>query len=623
MKMLIITRRESDLSKILLSACNGCILSPDATDIPDAGSYDCMAILGGTEGKPLILNAYLREKAEVFADSGKPVFLEYVNSFRCVYSAAPITACPHRLVCCDGFTDGISAGDLLDSRCNSYIHPHFLMPGTVPLMYYRKYTPAHDRLKDISGDDPMAETAFFKSGNMLTAAFRMCDYITAGFSPKSRWDSVAEYICTFLGAKTKAVFPESKNHLYGVQDGDFYKELNGCVKRALGLLKNYLVKEDGTMGIREGLSHNIMPDGKRITADNVRADCTGEAAGAFMFSLDKALIKTAENMYSLCYGPLTVHGGEYDGMMRWTEEAWNVCYQDDVARAIIPSLLCAYFGVTDKYINAAHGALEFLCDTTCKDGLRPARTDVLEYIRSDESIKTLAERDNGYASAHYNAYYSAALLLGYAVTGDKKLKDTGIKGLETLMSLYPDTVREHSETSELCRLIFPLSVLYAVTRDKKHYDMLNTVFNDLQAHRHPSGGYAEWDTGYKAACFNNAGGECSLLAENGDPVADLLYTLNWLPLGFAFAYHATKEERFLYAWKDICAFFIKTQIISDDPLLNGAWCRGIDLDRLEYCGIPHDVGWGPCSVETGWTVAEITIGMLIGKDIAEGKTKKR
>ena len=77
------------------------------------------------------------------------------------------------------------------------------------------------------------------------------------------------------------------------------------------------------------------------------------------------------------------------------------------------------------------------------------------------------------------------------------------------------------------------------------------------------------------------------------------------------------------SWEQVCKFFVKMQIVSDNELLDGGWCRGIDLDRLEYCGIPHDVGWGPCSLETGWTVAEITLGMLIGKGITEGKLKKR
>ena len=109
-----------------------------------------------------------------------------------------------------------------------------------------------------------------------------------------------------------------------------------------------------------------------------------------------------------------------------------------------------------------------------------------------------------------------------------------------------------------------------------------------------------------------------LLAENGDPVADLLYSLNWLPLGLAFAWHATGEQRFHDAWADIAAFFVQTQLTSENPLLDGAWCRGLDLERREYVGIPHDVGWGPCCVETGWTVAEIAVGLQIGRRLEDG-----
>ncbi len=623
MKLLLITREKSDLSKMLFSASECRVISPDEYDIEDMYFYDGVAVLGGTEDKPIILNAYLRAALEKFADTGKPVFLEYTDSFRCVYSASPIKVSPHRLVACERFTAEIDEGDLLDSGYNTYIRPHFLMPDTVPLLYYREFTPAHGNLSDRDGDDPFKNAAFFQDKNVLTAAFRLCNFHNAVFSPKSKWESVIKYIFGFLGFARVPRFAETAFNIYGELNSHFYEELDNCTARSLRLLKEHLVAEDGSRGIKEGISHNILPDGSRVTADVVRTDCTGEAAGAFMFSHNAELQKKGEKMYDLCYGPLMIRGGEFDGMVRWSEQAWNVCYQDDVARAVIPSLLYAYFGISDKYISNAEKALTFLCETTCKDGLRPARTDILEYIKSGEPVRSLADKESGYASAHYNAYYCAALLLGYIVTGNEKFKETGVKGLETLMSKYPETVREHSETSELCRLIFPLAVLYAATGEKAHYDMLDKVFNDLQGYRHSKGGYHEWDTGYKATCFNNAGGECSLLSVNGDPVADLLYSLNWLPLGFAFAWHVCGEARFLNAWKEICTFFIKTQLISDDKRINGGWCRGIDLNTLEYCGIPHDVGWGPCCIETGWTVAEVTLGMLIGKGLVTKKLLKK
>ena len=615
MKKLIITRAQSDLSDLISRICDCDILSPAEAEKAALSAYSGIAVLGGTERDALMLNPFLRSSLEKYADSGKPLFLEYLHSFRCVYSAQPVRITCDRLVSAMEY-GSISENSLLDSHYNLYIRPHFLMPETEILLYYQKYTTAHDTLDNLSETD---RPALFKYGNVMHCAFCMSDFLKAAFAPWERWCDLVSYILSFLGITPPEQYEKGALRIPDSVPEGLGEMLDSCTSRAITLLRNYLITPDGVYGIREGLSHNIAPNGSRTLAGYVRADCCGEAAGVFLFSGDDGLAKIADNLLSLCYGPLTIHEGDFKGMMRWTEEAWNVCYQDDVARAVLSSLLASYFGISDKYSAPACDALEFLCKTSAKDGLRPARTDILEFLRENKSPLTIAETESGYASAHYNAYYSAALLLGYLVNGNEDFKTVGIRGLETLMRLYPETVREHSETSELCRLILPLAILYKVSGEDRHKEMLYRVFNDLQKYRHKSGGYAEWDSGYKAACFNNAGGECSLLAKNGDPVADLLYSVNWLPLGFIFAYHVTEDTAFYNAFADICRFFAKTQIVSENPLIDGAWCRGIDLNRLEPYGIPHDVGWGPCCIETGWTVAEIALGMLIGKKLFKNK----
>ena len=167
-------------------------------------------------------------------------------------------------------------------------------------------------------------------------------------------------------------------------------------------------------------------------------------------------------------------------------------------------------------------------------------------------------------------------------------------------------------------LIFPLAVLYGVTGRKEHYDWLCRVTEDLEKFKHASGGYAEWDTGYKAGCSRNHNGECALLADNGDPVADLLYSNNWLPLGFAYAYLVTGEEKFYRKWCDIASFMASAQMYSDILHLDGAWARALDMDTRENCGMPHDKGWGPQCIESGWIVGEILMGLEL-MHIAEKK----
>ena len=162
---------------------------------------------------------------ERFADTGKPLFLEYTDSFRCVYSASPVKVAPHRLVADKSFTPEIEEGDLLDSRYNSYIRPHFLMPDTIPLLYYREFTPAHDRIESRPDDDPLKNAALFRDKNVLTAAFRLCNYRQAVFSPQKRWNSVINYIFEFLGLPLPARFPETQYEIKGRLETHFYDVL--------------------------------------------------------------------------------------------------------------------------------------------------------------------------------------------------------------------------------------------------------------------------------------------------------------------------------------------------------------------------------------------------------------
>ena len=161
----------------------------------------------------------------------------------------------------------------------------------------------------------------------------------------------------------------------------------------------------------------------------------------------------------------------------------------------------------------------------------------------------------------------------------------------------------------LAEAINTSAVLYQVTGAEKHKQWLYQVAKDLERVQHRCGGFCEWDTGYKAACSRRENGECALLANNGDPVADLLYSTNWLPLGFSYAYMVTRDPYFYQKWLEVAGFLIRCQVHSDDPSLHGSWSRGFDMDRWEIYGVPHDIGWSPCCVETGWTMGEILMGL--------------
>ena len=81
--------------------------------------------------------------------------------------------------------------------------------------------------------------------------------------------------------------------------------------------------------------------------------------------------------------------GLFDGFMRWTDEAWQVCYQDDAARCVLPGLYDCLFLGNDVVFPEICRVLDFLARTTAKDGCRTARTDL--YHLNADNIQVISE----------------------------------------------------------------------------------------------------------------------------------------------------------------------------------------------------------------------------------------
>lgn len=619
MKLLIITENECDLTQVL----SGCgiqteIISPLEAVSAALTEFDSYCVLG--YGKRL--DARVHHVLEQAAEQGKHVFIEATGGFHGIYSAPPVDTTRRRLIYVepeDGFAiPGLTTGDLLDDEANFMMKPWYMVPGYRPILVYKEQILAHTHLNAsreeiLSGCDC---GLWMLGDSIMMTSFHLHNFRRARFAPREAWEKVICYIAKWLTGCEPAALPEVPV-TYGTRedlsdDAVFEKCRREAIERGVNWLKQFLV-DNGKGGVREGMFHKINPEGVQEQMNVVRNDCSGETAGALKLYAhlfhDPSARETAENVDSFTYGPMIVRGGLFDGFMRWSDDAWQVCYQDDVARCVLPGLYDALFLGNDQYFGEICRALDHLVRTTAKDGCRVFRTDM--YQMSAASFDELTSAEEGLRSVHYNGYYHAALLLAYRYGGNREYLEVARTGLETLMALYPDTKREQSETQELCRLILPLAALYGATGEQKHLDMLYRVARDLQKFRHPSGGYQEWDTGYKAVCSRESTGECSLLTENGDPVADLLYSVNWLPAGFAYAYHVTGDAWFRELWKDVVRFCLKSQMFSKNPLNDGAWCRAFDMELGEAYGCPHDIGWAPYVNESGWTAGEILMGMML------------
>lgn len=587
------------------------IISSESATRPLSSTFDSLCILGGTEDSALILSSPLHDLLDDMREAGKPIFCEFVGSITSTRSRGSESTARQRMVYRSSgiYAEGVTDGDLFDGQSNEYLK---LLPtgdSSRPILSYLEDICAHTHT-DISEDEHKAGkwALWWYDESMLISSIRLANFHRARFAPSEKWRALIGAIVEFLaGERVELSFPAP------IVTHDKKSTVEIAVKKGIEWIKcSGLLKDGGRLGINEGYSNGISAkNGEHKLRVNVRADCNGEIGGALLFDAlinkNKESLEIAKNLFDFNFRWMQVKDGEHKGMIRWCELAWCDCYQDDVARAILPLLLVQHINGDIPYLNEICEALDYLLLATCEDGIRPPCT-----VKSDASPDEGVNKAAGSypPCAHFNAYYHACLLLAYRAKGKAEYLDYGMRGLKTLMNAYPKTRRETSESEEMARLILPLAILYGITKNEEHLNWLKRVTDDLDKYRHPMGGYKEWDTGYTAACSRNHKGECALLAENGDPVADLLYTNNWLPLGFSYAYLVTGDDAFLERWESIASFLASSQMRSDIPHLDGAWARAFDLDRCENYGMPHDAGWGPYCIESGWTIGEILMGLM-------------
>ena len=625
-RLLVITEKDSDFLRLIRTVePEAAVWNPSGEWPGTLDGFDSIALLGGCSDEPLLLAPGKRKEIERQLSKGKRVFAEFVASIGHVYFAPPQSTRFERLVYCsaNGELAGLETGALLDDQCGSRIRPHSIAcRHNTPILQYVKVH-AHDRIT--LGEAHLADVSdralwFDDPDNLLVCSFRFCNFIRSRFAPREGAVKLAEFLMSWLFGETVRL--PSLTFAYesgtGIKpDLPLRERVRASAEKAMAWFeRSGMLIDEGWGGLLEGFGTEIDPEGRQRISRILRADCIGEAGMAYFFhgllASDERSLTISDRLADFVFdGYFCDEPGPFYGMVRWTNEAWGICYQDDVARAMMGQLLKCLVSGADGKLDKCRAALHFLVKTTGTDGTRVFRTD---NIRLDETaFEKLRNEPGGLPSAHYNAYYYAALLLGYKLTGDNAFLETALKGMRTIMNAYPHTKREQSETQEYCRLILPLSCLYAVTREPEHREWLYRVAGDLERFRHPSGAYLEWDEGYQAAMRHEIGtGESSLVANNGDPVADLLYSNNWLPLGWVFAYLATDDPVFMERWESTAEFMVRAQLLSEDPRLDGAWARAYDVERMEVFGSPADVGWGPWAIESGWTVAEIAAGLMAG-----------
>ena len=168
-------------------------------------------------------------------------------------------------------------------------------------------------------------------------------------------------------------------------------------------------------------------------------------------------------------------------------------------------------------------------------------------------------------------------------------------------------------------MLLPLAWLIRVDDRPQHRAWLKRIADDMQKCQDSCGAIRE-ELGdlskgsYRPPRSNAEYGanEASLIAKNGDPAADMLYTCNFTFLGLHEAYAATGEAQYRQMEDKLADFLVRIQITSQaHPELDGGWFRAFDFQKWDYWGSNADAGWGAWSIEVGWTQAWIPTALAL------------
>lgn len=495
--------------------------------------------------------------------------------------------------------------------------------------------------------------------NILVSTTKLSHFITGRYAPKDSWASVWQFVFQWLQPNEsipKLHWRESVRPTYSKNKTISQIERLQAASRGVewfyksNLLatsidvenkkkpENTVDGEYGKEGIRECFLSKIKFDGSQSISESRRGDCTSEAAMALALrsviegnELDKT---TAQNLQDYIYtnsrmrqGPRNDPKNSEFGFIDWYQrenDNEGVYYADDNARIAMGTLVSAASLKIDRWNEPVMACL--LANyraTSSTTGFKPRRLD-----GSPKSGNTLANGWKHYRDAtdyyHFAPHYQSWIMAMYIWLYDKTKYEPLFKlaklGIGNMMKAYPDEWHwTNGLQQERARMLLPLAWLIRVEDKPQHREWLNQMVDDLLSFQDASGAIREdlGDVGhgkYAPPKSNEAYGtnEAPLIQENGDPIADMLYTSNFAFLSLTEAAAITGDEKIKDALKKLTDFMVKIQVRSElHPELDGAWFRAFEYNRWEYWGSNADLGWGVWSTETGWTQGWITTMLMM------------
>ena len=366
---------------------------------------------------------------------------------------------------------------------------------------------------------------------------------------------------------------------------------------------------DGTKGIHE----NIHSHHGGLTKD-FRPDCHVQTALSFYlygeYTQNQEWIQRSFNLLDFI-----IKEGFQDededscsyGFWKWFDYPGSYPHQiftDDNSWIATVLLYLGRQTENEDYLKRGLLTAEALLRTQGKNGLR---TEQLIRHRLQNEPNYLNEVEVSF-NPHFESICHVAFLQAYLVSDKREFLDTALQGMTTLRENKEKWKWMYSHTAALARYLFPLALILQIVEEKATWEEeFYWTIAELKKHQVALGAIVEADNPDP----ERFGAEdTGVFIHDGEGIADLLYTNNFLLLHLWEGWKGTKDPEILGFYEHLRTFLCSTQIRSSSTNFNGAWMRAFDVNALEYYGNLGDTGWGPYCIESGWTQATILTGLL-------------
>ncbi|MCM1178477.1 MAG: hypothetical protein NC308_07015 [Clostridium sp.] len=375
---------------------------------------------------------------------------------------------------------------------------------------------------------------------------------------------------------------------------------------------------DGSLGVLEGHCSAIYADGRQAYRYWLRDDVQGESSMTFAIAGqllgEEEYKKVAANIAECSFrdfrdGPRDDPQSPSYGLLSWaiTPAAKDTYYGDDNARSILGTILSSHIIGESRWDRKITEAIIGNYRTTGLHGFRGDR--LLDADLQKYGWKHFRSRDLVNPHPHFESWMWACYLWLYRQTGYGPLLEMCEEAIGLTMDAYPDGWSwTNGIQQEKARMILPLAWLYRVSPTPEHREWLDFMVTEFLRNQVECGAIREElgdaSKGLFGRCRSNEAygkEEAPLIFDNGDPVADMLYTGNFAFFGLNEAACATGDPDMLEAVEKLSDFMTRIQVRSDRfKNVDGAWFRAFNYRNWDYWASNADAGWGAQSTLTGW-----------------------